>query len=519
MRRALGVLALLAACSSPPQPPEPPDAELGRLSRTGQRSFQQGRFEQAATLFADALARARVRDDPRAIGDMATNLAIAQLRNREDAKARDTAAQVRAELGRRGAPVPAELTLAEATARWRLGEAEAAALAREAAATASTAPRASFLLGLIAADARDEAGLAAARGAVTDAGDRAELDARAALLAGDGAGAKQAFLRAAAARQDVLDYAAMGRALAGAAAAQPSAPDAADLYLRAGRAAAGDRDRANAERWLAEAARAPGATGRDARAQGGLRAGGRTASRWSVTTRPHTAQAAAPRCANHRQLARRKQRGSGPSAGAASVATARSTTPQPCPVHCAQAPSTQRPAKRKRRSAGPFRATASTKPWSTGSGAPRRCSPSASTRPSSRLPVSARALGQASGSLIARPQRPANCSICFRSCSSVGRPPRSRSTRIQMPHQRGSRSLTGSNTANGSAEVAASSRASSPNAAAWMALAILRLAESSSLRSPRSTTNRLLMDRMLPASWPARSLRERKHSAIVPCWQ
>lgn len=264
---AVLLLALLAACSSPPLPPEPPDAELARLSRTGQLAFQQGRPDQAATLFREALARARARDDATAIADQAVNLAVAELRRRDDAAARDVAESVRAELARRGANVPATLTLAEATARWRLGEPGAEALARAAEADPATAPRARFILGLIAADRRDGAGLAAARAGVADTGDAAELEARAAQLAGDGAGARAAFLRAATARQDQLDYAGMGRALAGAAAAQPGAADAADLWLRAGRAAAGDRDRRNAEAWLARAAAAPGAVGSAARTE------------------------------------------------------------------------------------------------------------------------------------------------------------------------------------------------------------------------------------------------------------
>jgi hypothetical protein len=264
--KALVLLLALAACAPRNLPPEPPDAELARLSRTGQLAFQQGRPDQAATLFREALARARARDDARAIADQGINLAVAELRRRDDAAARDVARDVREELTRRRAEVPAELVLAEATARWRLGDAGAEALAREAAGKPGTASRAHFVLGLIAAGRGDAAGVAAARAQVTDAGDQAELEAEAKRLAGDGAGAKAAYLRAATARQDVLDYAGMGRALAGAAAAAPAASDAADLWLRAGRAAAGDRDRRNAEAWLARAAAGGGDVARDARA-------------------------------------------------------------------------------------------------------------------------------------------------------------------------------------------------------------------------------------------------------------
>jgi hypothetical protein len=266
MRLCVAALALLlAGCGGGRPPPEPPDAELARLARTGQLAFAQGRPDQAAALFREALARARTRDDAVAIGDQATNLAIAELRRRDDTVARDVAAQARGELSRRGAAVPPELTLAEATARWRLGDPGAQALAQDAAAQPATAARASFLLGMIAADRGDAAGLAAARARVQDPADAAELDARAA----SGTDAREKFLAAATLRQDANDYAAMGRALAGAAAAQPSAADAADLWLRAGRAAAGARDRKNAELWFTRARQSPNAELRRA-AEAGL---------------------------------------------------------------------------------------------------------------------------------------------------------------------------------------------------------------------------------------------------------
>jgi len=262
---AAAIVLLLAACGSAPPLPEPPDPELARLSRTGQLAFRQGRIDQAATLFREALARARTRDDTAAIADQAINLSVAELRRFDNEAARDVAQEGRLEMGRRRATVPPELLLVEATARWRLGDAGAEALARQAADSPATAARASFVLGLIAADRRDAAGLEAARRSATDPGDAAELEARALLLAGNPAGAKEAFLRAAGARQDVLDYAAMGRALAGAAAAMPADADAGALWLRAGRAAAGDRDRRNGEAWLRRAAASGGDVARQAR--------------------------------------------------------------------------------------------------------------------------------------------------------------------------------------------------------------------------------------------------------------
>lgn len=139
MRAALLVLLLLAACASRPLAPEPPDAGLARLSHTGQLAFRQGRPDQATGLFREALARARARDDATAITDQGINLAAAELRRRDDTAARDVAQDVREELGRRGAPVPPELLLAEATARWRLSDPRAEAQARAAAAVPSGA--------------------------------------------------------------------------------------------------------------------------------------------------------------------------------------------------------------------------------------------------------------------------------------------------------------------------------------------------------------------------------------------
>ncbi len=266
MRPWLLALLLLAACGSAPPLPEPPDPELARLSRTGQLAFQQGRPDQAAGLFREALARARARDDAGAIADQGVNLVVAELRRRDNTAARDVARDVREELQRRGAPVPPELLLGEATARWRLSDAGAEPLAREATKDSSTAERANFLLGLIAAGRGDAATLAALRPGITDPGDAAELAAEAKRLAGDMAGAKADYMQAAALRQDQLDYAGMGRALAGAAAALPNAADAGDLWLRAGRAAAGDFDKKNAQVWLARAAAGRGSAARDARA-------------------------------------------------------------------------------------------------------------------------------------------------------------------------------------------------------------------------------------------------------------
>lgn len=89
-------LPLLAACGTSPAPAPPrPD---------------------------EAPGRARERDDATAIGDTGIGLAAADLVRSRNAKALRTAREVRAELLRRGAPVPDAVLLAEALALYRTGD-------------------------------------------------------------------------------------------------------------------------------------------------------------------------------------------------------------------------------------------------------------------------------------------------------------------------------------------------------------------------------------------------------------
>jgi hypothetical protein len=253
------VIALLGAGCGGPPPPEPPDPTLARQTRTAMLAWQQDRPEQAAALFRDALTRAYARDDIAAIADIAASLAASELRLGNAEAARDAAAAARAEVARRGAALPAELPLAEAAARWRLGDAAGALALARTIAGGEAGARARFIEGLVAADAGDAAALAAAQAALAPsdlpdlAADRAELAGRAALLAGDPAAARGALLRAAALRQEARNYPAMARALAlaaDAAAREGRVAEAADLWLRAGRSAAAGGDARAASGWL-----------------------------------------------------------------------------------------------------------------------------------------------------------------------------------------------------------------------------------------------------------------------------
>jgi hypothetical protein len=272
VRRIVPVLLLISAGCGGSPPAEPPDPTLARQTRTAMLAWQQDRPAQAAELFRDALRRAYARDDIDAIADLAASLAAVELRLGNAQAARDTAAAARAEVARRGAILPAELPLAEAAARWRLGDVAGAQALTRVVTEGEAGARARFIEGLIAADAQDAQGLAAARAALEPSerpdleADRLELDGRAALLAGNAAGARSALLEAARYRQNARDYPGMARALAwagDAATREGRGGEAADLYLRAGRSAAADGDTPSARRWLDQAmgaARASGAS-------------------------------------------------------------------------------------------------------------------------------------------------------------------------------------------------------------------------------------------------------------------
>jgi hypothetical protein len=257
-------LPLLGACGSanhePPPPPQ--DQTMARHEQAGRIAFNLDRPSEAVTQYQAALKQAEARDDLAAIGDLSFNLAVAQLRANRPADALTTAQSASAELIRRGSrPFPA-LTLAEATALYRMGQgqrADARAAEIEQSGDSDAASGASFLRGLIADETGNIAGLSNAlsrlAGATTPVrnADRLELQARLALHEDDLAGASAAALQAGAIRQQIMDYRGMARALvvAGTAAERSGKREAAaDLYLRAGRSAAAQSDAATARPWL-----------------------------------------------------------------------------------------------------------------------------------------------------------------------------------------------------------------------------------------------------------------------------
>lgn len=245
-------LVLLAGCgggASVEQGP-PPDKRLEQANEAGTRALAVNRTADAIKQYRAALTVAYERDDAAAIGDVGYNLAVAQLRAGAAADAARTAREIRAELGRRRQPLPAELILVQAAAAYRLGATDEAlteageVLARAPAPEIAT--RAQYIRGAVLAERGDGQGLAQALAAIPPSakpdqeGDRLELSGRAAMLAGANDRAARDFEQAADQRRLALDYRGMARALSlggDAALRQGRTSDAAVLFLRAGRSA------------------------------------------------------------------------------------------------------------------------------------------------------------------------------------------------------------------------------------------------------------------------------------------
>ncbi len=282
IRQSLTLLPLLvlAACGggAPADTGPPPDIKLDQANKAGTQALSMDLPNVAVRQYKVALSRAYERDDAGAIGDIAYNLALAQMKAGDPKAATATAREARAELERRRVPVPPELILVQAAAAYRSGDLGAAgAAAHEVLDRGAKDPdvvaRAWFFRGLVAADRGDSAGLAQAIAALPPSkqadieADRQELQGRAALLGNQPAEALALFEQSAANRQQALDYRGMARALslAGDAAVRANRPgDAADLFLRAGRSALLQGDTAMATPLLKRAedlARQTGQTG------------------------------------------------------------------------------------------------------------------------------------------------------------------------------------------------------------------------------------------------------------------
>lgn len=285
-RIAVVLLAVaFGACSSEPAKVEPPaavDERFNLASRAARLAFDRGQYEQAASLYRQALDLAYTRDDLDAIVDAQYNAAVCHVKLGQNEQALELVQRAAGELARAKRPLSSDLALLEATVRYRRGEHETAwELTEPIVSSPDTAPgdaakRAHFLRGLIAAERKDLAGLERARAALASPqsprllADYSELSGHVAVAEERYADATRAFTHAGRLRSDTGDYRGIVRALTMAGAAAEKAGDLAQAsshFLRAGRSAAIQGTSNDAERLLERAATLAGEAGEEKTAQ------------------------------------------------------------------------------------------------------------------------------------------------------------------------------------------------------------------------------------------------------------
>jgi tetratricopeptide (TPR) repeat protein len=89
-----------SGCGSSPRVQEKPagDESLERLNQAARQAFDRGRFQQAASIYRQALERALVRDDANAVVDAQYNLAVCLMKLDNHAEALQLISQAEAEL-------------------------------------------------------------------------------------------------------------------------------------------------------------------------------------------------------------------------------------------------------------------------------------------------------------------------------------------------------------------------------------------------------------------------------------
>ncbi len=252
------------------------DENLTRLNRSARIAFDNGQLEQAANLYHQALNRAYLRDDRKAVVDAQYNLAVCMLGLRSYDKALVWVHQAQNELVRGEKSETADILFLEAAILFRTGQLDKAWQITDQVLSASERPPATveskthFLRGLIADKRGDTNQLRKEINALNSfAGpglkaDREELSGRLAMVESNWEAAIQAFDSSARRRREKLDYRKMAQALALAAeacdqAGKPS--DASKRYLRAGRSAARQGNNQDAIKWLERAEQLAGQAG------------------------------------------------------------------------------------------------------------------------------------------------------------------------------------------------------------------------------------------------------------------
>jgi len=252
------------------------DEEFERTNRAARMAYDNGKLQQAVSLYNQALERAYVLDDLNAIVDSQYNLAVCLAGMNSYAEALERVNQSKAELARTNQNIPADILLLEATVVHRMGKLEDAwqltdmILLDPSRLSEAIQSKTHFLRGLIAAERGDihqlrhEIASLGEPSAVGLRADREELIGRLAMAESNWNEAIEAFDRTAEFRQDDFDYSEMANALALAARACEQAgklSEASKRYLRAGRSASRQGENRDALNWLNRAEKLAGESG------------------------------------------------------------------------------------------------------------------------------------------------------------------------------------------------------------------------------------------------------------------
>ena len=252
------------------------DENLTRLNNSARISYDNGRLEQAANLYRQALNRAYLRDDRMAIVDAQYNLAVCNLGLRSYDKALVWVHQAQNELVRGEESVTTDILLLKATILYRTGKLDDAWQITDQILSPSNQPaeavesKTHFLRGLIADKRGDTNQLRKEINALNSfsasglKADLEELNGRLAMAENNWDAAIQAFDSSARRRREKLDYRKMAQALALAAGAcdQAGKPsNASKRYFRAGRSAARQGNNQDAIKWLERAEQLAGQAG------------------------------------------------------------------------------------------------------------------------------------------------------------------------------------------------------------------------------------------------------------------
>jgi tetratricopeptide (TPR) repeat protein len=266
----VSAILVFGGCGSSAQVQKAPviDEDLERFNRAAQQAFENGRLQQAASFYRNALERAYIRDDFKAVLDAQYNMAICLINLQSYVEAFEVIQQAKAEMAMAGHSREADFLLLEATvlrlredldAAWKITDQILASTPR---ASSIVQGKTYFLRGLIASQQGNTERL---RETIISMGqpnspvlraDRHELLGHLAMAEQNWEEAIQAFEAATDLRRESRDYRGMVKALALAAEASEKAghADKASVrYLRAGRSAALQGQFDDAWNWLNQA--------------------------------------------------------------------------------------------------------------------------------------------------------------------------------------------------------------------------------------------------------------------------